>query len=363
MSNPRRTAPTRHASSSTSISGGQYTTTQTPTHYYEDSETTLPPSQSPSLNTSAHGSGHSSEYQGQFRRPSHQPTPLSQITGRPVVAEPQDLDLGQLPGYGFPPGGALVIGWPNPAQAQSGVGFGAYYEPQGELQAQLQAQLPPQQDFVSPTPIPARPESAFSEPTSSFGDSRQPSSGMIATARANTTADMSGRAAGPPSIITRAGQKRKADSRTGDRRESVATATSQQSPTTAEPKRPSVSRPSVSGVRTEPASPRVTRSQRQAQGSEADDDDEDEAQEPAQTIAEAKPVPPKLKQSDSNENRRVAEVAAHLTTVLPAGKVFPIQIGSDLFRLSGASISSDGKCDRLNAFNSGRCNVADMGVW
>lgn len=31
-------------------------------------------------------------------------------------------------------------------------------------------------------------------------------------------------------------------------------------------------------------------------------------------------------------------------SILPPEKVFPIQVGSDLFRLSGASISSDGKC-------------------
>jgi len=30
--------------------------------------------------------------------------------------------------------------------------------------------------------------------------------------------------------------------------------------------------------------------------------------------------------------------------MLPAEKVFPIQIGSELFRLSGASITSDGQC-------------------
>jgi hypothetical protein len=30
--------------------------------------------------------------------------------------------------------------------------------------------------------------------------------------------------------------------------------------------------------------------------------------------------------------------------VLPHERVFPVQIGSQLFRLSGASISSDGKC-------------------
>ena len=139
MSNPQRTVPTRHPSSrsSTSISGGQHTTNPTPNHY-EDSETTLPPSHSPSLNPPAHGSGKASEYQAQFRRPSQPP----QLTGRPVVAEPQSLDLGQLPGYGFPPGGALVLGWPHPsdAQIQGGLGFGQYFEPQGELQAQLQAQ-------------------------------------------------------------------------------------------------------------------------------------------------------------------------------------------------------------------------------
>lgn len=30
--------------------------------------------------------------------------------------------------------------------------------------------------------------------------------------------------------------------------------------------------------------------------------------------------------------------------ILPHERVFPIQIGSELFRLSGASISSDGMC-------------------
>lgn len=33
-----------------------------------------------------------------------------------------------------------------------------------------------------------------------------------------------------------------------------------------------------------------------------------------------------------------------IPNVLPHERVFPIQIGSELFRLSGASISSDGMC-------------------
>jgi hypothetical protein len=33
-----------------------------------------------------------------------------------------------------------------------------------------------------------------------------------------------------------------------------------------------------------------------------------------------------------------------IPNILPHERVFPIQIGSELFRLSGASISSDGMC-------------------
>ena len=41
-------------------------------------------------------------------------------------------------------------------------------------------------------------------------------------------------------------------------------------------------------------------------------------------------------------DRKIAELSLRLTTVLPPGNVFPIRIGSELFQLSGASISSDG---------------------
>jgi hypothetical protein len=41
--------------------------------------------------------------------------------------------------------------------------------------------------------------------------------------------------------------------------------------------------------------------------------------------------------------RTIPDVNVSIGAVLPAGKVFPIQIGSELFRLSGASISSDGQ--------------------
>lgn len=45
---------------------------------------------------------------------------------------------------------------------------------------------------------------------------------------------------------------------------------------------------------------------------------------------------------DVSKPRRIVESPGGVE-LLPAGKVFPIQIGSELFRLSGASITSDGK--------------------
>lgn len=55
--------------------------------------------------------------------------------------------------------------------------------------------------------------------------------------------------------------------------------------------------------------------------------------------------------SSQGSQRRVGNrtSSAHPPSILPPEKVFPIQIGSDLFRLSGASISSDGRHTTINA--------------
>ncbi|RJE18268.1 hypothetical protein PHISCL_09392 [Aspergillus sclerotialis] len=39
-------------------------------------------------------------------------------------------------------------------------------------------------------------------------------------------------------------------------------------------------------------------------------------------------------------------------STLPPEKVFSIQVGTKLFRLSGASLSSDGQCQSRNAMKS-----------
>ena len=48
-------------------------------------------------------------------------------------------------------------------------------------------------------------------------------------------------------------------------------------------------------------------------------------------------------QNTGRSNRGTRAPSGHPPSILPPEKVFPIQIGSELFRLSGASISSDGK--------------------
>lgn len=70
-----------------------------------------------------------------------------------------------------------------------------------------------------------------------------------------------------------------------------------------------------------------------------------------------KPGPTPLPQSASGEQQShrgsfrsgTRHPSGHPPSILPPEKVFPIQIGSDLFRLSGASISSDGEPRELVA--------------
>ena len=47
---------------------------------------------------------------------------------------------------------------------------------------------------------------------------------------------------------------------------------------------------------------------------------------------------------DANVGTAPRKYNTNIPHILPHERVFPIQIGSELFRLSGASISSDGMC-------------------
>lgn len=65
-------------------------------------------------------------------------------------------------------------------------------------------------------------------------------------------------------------------------------------------------------------------------------------------------------QTTGTGTRRVVEAAADAASILPPGRVFPVQIGSELFKLSGASISSDGERDHHSVLFSGQhANVSE----
>lgn len=64
----------------------------------------------------------------------------------------------------------------------------------------------------------------------------------------------------------------------------------------------------------------------------------------------ATPARASVSSSDTNGMAAVVEpltesTVARIPHILPHERVFPIQIGTELFKLSGASISSDGECD------------------
>jgi hypothetical protein len=105
------------------------------------------------------------------------------------------------------------------------------------------------------------------------------------------------------------------------------------------PKRPSISKQSESQAA------RTTRSRAQEQGTDnSQDGDVSNPSQGGEDTERPKASSSKQKETvDLTKDRRIVEISSKLTTVLPAGKVFPIQIGSELFRLSGASISSDGQ--------------------
>jgi hypothetical protein len=246
------------------------------------------------------------------------------VLGRGTFNTPQSYygQLGELSAYNIPPGGPLVWNWSSPAEF--GI-FGTYYEPQGELSQELQAQIPPTIEFSNPIPV--------REPIAEEGTRNL---SMNATLPSQSFPPLAAplRRESLDTMNTRAGMKRKVNP------DGNAPQTAQDQ---APPKKPSISKASASS--SHPQASRSTRSKVQEQ----DPDTPRDADAPTPTPTKGSDEGERAQTSTQNQveagpstqERRIAELSSKLTTVLPAGKVFPIQISSELFRLSGASISSD----------------------
>ena len=214
---------------------------------------------------------------------------------------------GQFTGYNFNPSAPAAWDW---TQSMDFSDFTAHYEPQGELVQETQNQKVAPNDFNMPLAV-----NPLSPP-------RRP------------------RPQGP---VVQTSMKRKADSEPDPNSAVSQTASEQQNLS----KRPAMSRASSNASL---ASPLVTDARSLP------------VVQPPVAQATVESVPPSISQGNDDAQRRrdaskgtgpegrVIDVSKPRRVVgspagvdmLPAGKVFPIQIGSALFRLSGASLSSDG---------------------
>jgi hypothetical protein len=244
---------------------------------------------------------------------------------------PPQGDAGQFSGYDF---GAGAWDWDNSMHFPE---FANQYEPQGELVRELQNQNAPN-DFSIPLPV-TNTHTVYASP--------QPTPSAHPTTVQNPLLPPP-KPPQKPSIQT--GVKRKAESEPNSAVSQNASsfADTQQKST----KRPNKSRTSSTTSVTSPtvaksialdaqplpttASSVVPSGMESAPPAKTTDNEAQKRKEPS------KGTGPQGRVIDVSRPRRIVESPGG-PDILPAGKVFPIQIGSELFRLSGASITSDGK--------------------
>lgn len=244
----------------------------------------------------------------------------------------QPQPFGPLSGYQFGPTTPLGWDWTNTLDFSD---FAGQYEPQGELVQELQNQPVSTNDFSIPLPV-----GSISSP---FHGTQQP---QVTTPTPLTTQNPLSPPPKPPQRpVVQTGLKRKAESEPGSAVSQNASigAETQQS----QSKRQNKSRQSSESSLTSPIVPAMAEA-RQSPVTQVV-----VAQPSAESIPKTNTETEKRKEQskgtgpqgrviDVSKPRRVVE-STNGPDMLPAGKVFPIQIGSELFRLSGASISSDGK--------------------
>lgn len=233
----------------------------------------------------------------------------------------------QFPGYGFSPSAALGWDWTNSIDFSD---FAAQYEPQGELVQELQQQTATN-DFSIPLPVAI--DAAYQAPQHSQTTTPIP---------ANAQNPLSPPPKPPARPVVQTGMKRKAESEPDS---AVSQSTSNAIDAQPNPsKRPNKSRQSSATSLTSPVVAESSDARQSPMPLTATAQAAPEPTPPANTDVQrkkdaSKGTGPQGRVIDVSKPRKVVESSGG--DMLPAGKVFPIQIGSELFRLSGASLSSD----------------------
>lgn len=259
-------------------------------------------------------------------------------TENPLQAHAQDPSLAyqafgaqqpQFSGYGFSPSAPLGWDWTNSIDFSE---FTTQYEPQGELVQELQHPTTTN-DFSIPLPIAV--DSSYQAPQQSQVTTPVP---------ANTQNPLSPPPKPPQRPAVQTGMKRKADSEPGSavsQSTSGATEAQQNQSKRQNKSRQSSATSVTSPVVTEAADARQSPMPPAAVAQAPTGTTPQGNTEVQRKKEQSKGTGPQGRVIDVSKPRKVVESSG--SDMLPAGKVFPIQIGSELFRLSGASISSDGK--------------------
>jgi hypothetical protein len=233
----------------------------------------------------------------------------------------------QFPGYSFSPAAPMGWDWTNSIDFSE---FTNQYEPQGELAHELQHPTATN-DFSIPLPIAAA-DLIYQAPQHS----------QVATPTTNTTQNLLSPPPKPPQRpVIQTGMKRKADSEPSSAVSQSTTEAQQNQSKRQNKSRQSSATSPISPVAAEPIDAHQS-PMAQTLAVQAASGPTQANTEPQRRKEQSKGTGPQGRVIDVSKPRRVVEGAGG-PDMLPAGKVFPIQIGSELFRLSGASISSDGK--------------------
>ncbi|RMZ73106.1 btb poz domain-containing [Pyrenophora seminiperda CCB06] len=257
----------------------------------------------------------------------------------------QQVVADQYAGYSFAPAPTTGWDWTNSVDFTD---FAQQYEPQGELVQEYQDQANPTNDFSIPLPVTTG-ETAYH----AFQQNQS------ATPTPNALqAKISLSPPPPPPLVRPQQQQQQQQQRpvvqTGVKRKIDSESTSAASQANAiaaehPPKRQNKSRQSSdastrSPAGPVPAEPRPSPMKRNSAHSVVSEVvPQPVSRENTQTgrrKEQSKGTGPQGRVIDVSTPRRVLESLGG-SDILPAGKVFPIQIGSQLFRLSGASLSSD----------------------
>lgn len=239
-----------------------------------------------------------------------------------TVEQAQQLD-GQFQGFPFNPSAPFSWDWTNSLDF---AGFTNQYEPQGELAQELQNQTGTINDFNIPMPVTAA-NGGFQVP---------PQSQSAPPVTASSQPILSPPPKPPQRPAVQTGVKRKIES------EPTSAVSQSANDTQSNPaKRQNKSRQSSEASLTSPGIPPTpeARTAPNLQTSQSDPMPKINT-EPEKRKEPSKGTGPQGRVIDVSTPRKIVESPGS-GEMLPAGKVFPIQIGSELFRLSGASLSSD----------------------